>query len=216
VWKIACLAFAMLLTPALAATPQKLAPVNDAAQDPLLAEMIATLLKACDEKDFKPFETAISPDAIASFGGDYGPKGFRDVYGIDDPDSLFWAEFKAALMLGGAFMEDGLFAAPYVYANWPEDLDSFSYVAAVGDKTALYAKPQDGAKVIGDVTHRILELIETDPEDPGAAPEGWIHVKAGKKTGFVKAAETRSPVAYRAVFQKTENRWWLGAFVGGD
>lgn len=214
-WKIAVLALALVM-PAFAAGPAKLEPVNDAAKDPALAQMIATLLKACDEKDFKPFEAAMSPDAIASFGGDSGPKGFRDVYGVDDPNSPFWSEFKAALTLGGAFMEDGLFAAPYVYANWPEDLDSFTYVAAIGDKTELYAKPKAGAKVVADVTHQILELIETDPEDPNAAPEGWIHVKAGKKTGFVKAAETRSPVAYRAVFQKTENRWWLGAFVGGD
>ncbi|MCC6918995.1 MAG: hypothetical protein IT548_07305 [Alphaproteobacteria bacterium] len=220
-WKSLCLALALALPglaapAAVAASPAKILPVDEAAKDPALAELIAKLLKACDEKDFKPFAEALSPDAIASFGGDAGPKGFRDVYGIGDPDSPFWPEFKAALTLGGAFMEEGLFAAPYTYANWPEDLDSFTYVVAIGAKTDLYVQPKDGAKIVADVTYRILELVETDPEGPNAAPEGWIHVKAGKQDGYVKTAETRSPVDYRAVFQKTANRWWLGAFVGGD
>jgi len=219
-WKSLCLAFA-LAVPALsiaahAAPPATIAPADEAAKDPALAELIAKLLAACDAKDFRPFEEALTPDAIASFGGDAGPKGFRDVYGIDDPDTLFWSDFKTALTLGGAFMEDGLFAAPYVYARWPEDLDSFAYTAAVGEKTSLYAQPKENAKIVADVTHRILELVETDPEGPGAPPDGWLHVKVGKWDGYVKAAETRSSVDYRAVFQKTENRWWLGAFVGGD
>lgn len=214
--KIALVLSVLFLSLAAPVQAAKLVPVNDLVSDPLLADLVAKLLKACDEKDFKPFEEALAPDAISSFGGDAGPKGFRDVYGIDDPNSSFWSEFKVALALGGAFMEDGRFAAPYVYANWPEDLDGFAHVAAIGDKTQLYSRPTDDAKILADVTHEVLQLVETDRESPALPPEGWIHVKAGKTDGYVKSTETRSPVDYRAVFQKTANRWWLGAFVSGD
>lgn len=214
--KIASILLALWLPIGLAAAaPAKLIPVDEAARDPQLAELIARLVKACDEKNFKPFEEALSPNAIASFGGDEGVQGFRDAYGVDDPNSPFFTNFKTALTVGGAFIGKTDFAAPYVYANWPEDKDSFGFTAAIGAKTNLYAQPKEDAKVVADVTHQILEVIETDPAD-STTPDGWIRVKSGKKSGYVKAAETRSPLDYRAVFQKTENRWWLGAFVAGD
>ena len=200
----------LIAAPAAAKT---LKPVNESAKDPALAEMIATLLKACDDKDFKPFEAALSPDAIAGFGGETGVQGFKDVYGIDDPNTTFYADFKAALLAGGAFMDETTYAAPYTYALWPEDLDSFAWVVATGDKTMLYAAPKDGAKTLADVTHQYLEIVE---EDPGVTPEGWAHVKSGMKSGYVKQGEYASPIGPRAVFQKTTNRWWLGAFVAGD
>lgn len=212
---VAALAACFVLSaPAAART---LEPVDESAKDPQLAALIATLVKACDEKDFAPFEAALSPDAIASFGGDAGPQGFKDAYGLPDPNSPFWAEFKAAVTMGGVFMDETTYGAPYAYAAWPEDLDSFEYVVAIGPKTALYDKPADGAKEIADVTHMFLEVIQKEPD---TTPEGWVHVKPagtkGAKAGYVKYAEIRSPLNYRAVFQKTENRWWLGAFVAGD
>lgn len=215
-WKLAALLAALMfaLAPPAAAKPRTLVPVDEAARDPDLAALIATLLKACDEKDFKPFEAAMSPDAIASFGGDSGPAGFRTVYRIDDPDSPFWDDFRTALLMGGAFVEDGLFAAPYVYANWPEDIDAFEYVVAIGERTTLYARPDAASKALADVTHQFLEL-QGDGADADL-PDGWTRVSAGGTVGFVKTAETASPIGYRAIFQKTVNRWWLGAFVGGD
>jgi hypothetical protein len=198
------------------ASARTLEPADEAARDPQLAALIETLVRAADAKDFAPFELAISPNAIASFDGTPGPQGFRDAYAIADPNSPFWADFKAALALGGAFMGDAEFAAPYVYANMPEDLDSYAHVVAIGAKTSLFAGPEDDARIIADVTHQILELVDGDPEAASAAPEGWIRVKAKGRQGFVKAAETRSPLDYRIVFQKTANRWWIGAFVAGD
>ena len=215
-WKLAALLAVLLfaVAPPVSAAPRTLEPVDELAKDPELAKLIATLLKACDDKDFKAFEAAMSPDALASFGGDAGPAGFRTVYGIDDPDSPFWDDFRAALLQGGAFIEDGLYAAPYVYAKWPEDIDSFEYVVATGDKTTLYAKPDASSKALADVTHQFLRL---PGDDSGAnGPEGWMAVTADGVAGFVKIAETASPVGHRAIFQKTVNRWWLGAFVSGD
>jgi hypothetical protein len=217
-WKLALLlvALAVPFAPAAAAKPRTLAPVDQSAKDPQLAELIAVLVKACEEKDFRPFEAAISPDAIAGFDGSEGVAGFKAAYGIDDPATTFYADFKAAVTLGGAYLDETTYGAPYTYAAWPEDIDSFEFTAAVGDKTSLYAKPSDDSRVLADVTHQFLQVIEEEPDATGAAPEGWIHVTANGRHGYVKRSETRSPLDFRAVFQKTANRWWLGAFVAGD
>lgn len=209
--KLAFALFALLMAFA-PASAKTFEPVNEAGKDPELAALIATLVKACDEKDFKPFEAAMSPNAIASFGGDEGVEGFKREHDIDNPDTPFWAEFKTALLLGGAFMEDGLYGAPYVYANWPEDLDGYEYIVAVGDSTKLFSKPGADGVVVADVTHQFLQIVD----GPTPPPQGWLIVKANGKQGFVKAHQARSPNDYRAVFQKTTNRWWIGAFVGGD
>lgn len=195
---------------------QTLAPVDQSEKDPKLASLIATLIKACDERDFKPFEAVLTPDAIGSFGGDGGVEGFKIDHNIDNPDTTFYADFKKAVTMGGAFTDEAIYAAPYVYAIWPDKLDAFSWIAAVGDRTMLYAKPESGAKTLGDVTHQVLEVIRGKPGAKGATPEGWAHVKAGEMTGYVKQAEARSAVDYRAVFEKIDNRWRLRAFVGGD
>ena len=77
-----------------------------------------------------------------------------------------------------------------------------------------FAKPDAASRPLADVTHQFLRL----PGDETGAnvPEGWMAVSADGVAGFVKIAETASPVGYRAIFQKTVNRWWLGAFVSGD
>jgi len=199
-----------------AAFAQTLKPLDQSAKDPKLAELIATLIKACDRKDFKPFEAALSPDAIGSFGGDPGVRGFKVDHDIDSPGTTFYTKFKDAVSMGGAFTDVRTFAAPYVFALWPDDLDGFEWIAATGSRTMLYAKPENGAKTLADVTHQFLEFASEAPYARDAAPAGWLHVKAGRTTGYVKESQARSPMDYRAVFENVDGRWRLRAFVAGD
>jgi hypothetical protein len=100
----------------------------------------------------------------------------------------------------------------------PDSLDPFETVVAVAKDAKLYADPSETSKVVRDVTNAILRVsLDADP-----APAGWMRADAvdtnGRivASGFVREADVRSPIDYRAVFQKTQNRWWLGAFVAGD
>lgn len=216
-WMLAGLtALALLAVPAYAVT---LDPADEAAQDPQLAELIQTLIKACDAKDFKPFEAALTPDAIAGFGGEGGgAAGFRKAYKIDDPKTTFFSDFKAALTMGGAFIDPNTFGSPYIYAKWPDAVDAFTHVAAIGENVIMYDKPTVMGGGIADVSHMILELIPDAPDSKTPTPDTWVHVKSddAQASGYVRKDKTRSSVDYRAIFQKTQNRWWLGAFVKGD
>ncbi len=197
-----------------------LAPIDQSAQDPQLAALIAELLAACERKDPEPFRRALSPNAVASFGGDEGGvESFVATHGLEDPASPFWTEFPEALRLGGVFMDKTTFGAPYAYAAFPDEFDPFEFVVAIGPKTLLRDRPDATATVARDVTHQLLK-VEFGAD--ATAPDDWLEAAAVDEKGnvlakgFVRTSEVRSPLDYRAVFQKTENRWWLGAFVAGD
>ena len=66
------------------------------------------------------------------------------------------------------------------------------------------------------LTRMWLEQADIEADDLARTPEGWVRVKADAGAGYVKQAEVRSPLDYRAVFQKTGEGWKLIAFVAGD
>jgi hypothetical protein len=42
-----------------------------------------------------------------------------------------------------------------------------------------------------------------------------VETLSGKK-GFIKAKYVRSPIDYRAIFEKNNGKWKMGAFISGD
>lgn len=213
---IAAAALALALAAPVRAEPVVIKPFGNWHDDAPLAQLLAKLVMAAGAEDFRPFEAAMTPDATASFGGDTGPEGFRRVYGIGQPGSPFWGEFYEAVRLGGVFAQDDLFIVPYTSGDLPDEADPYLSVIAIGDKTLLYAEPKPDAKVLGDVTHQLLEHIDIEPADMEKTGPDYLHVKADAGTGYVKAGEVRSPLDYRAVFQKIGGVWKLTAFVAGD
>lgn len=213
---LAAAILAAVLAGPVAAAPMIVPPSDAAKDDPALAALFDTLVKAAADRDFAPFEAAMTPTATASFGGDEGPEGFRRAYGIGEADSPFWAGFTEAVELGALQLEPNLVYAPYLAGGLPEEADPYLSIVAIGAKTELYKAPKDGAPVIADVTHQVLEQIDIEPEDLAKTPEGWVHVKADAGVGYVKAEETRSALDYRAVFEKIDGQWRLTAFVAGD
>lgn len=215
-WKALAIA-AMLVASSTAAVPERMEPVDQRAGDADLAAVVATLLKACDEQDFKPFEAVLLPDLIVSYAGFEGVSGLREIHRLDEPDSGFWNEFRTAILLGGVFVGADRFEAPYVSALWPEAEDDGSHhIVAVGGRTFLYERPADGASVIGDVTHLVLERDEDRTAEPFGPPGGWSRVRHGERVGYVKWSESRSPIDYRVVFETIDGRWRITQFVAGN
>ncbi len=197
------------------ASAKTLEPVNESTKDPKLAELLANLVKACEAGDMKPIEAVLAPDVLGDNEADSkeGPDAFEEYWAIGAPDSQFCPQFTAAIAPGGAFIVDPdappTYATPYVVANWPQELDPFNHIVAVGPATALYAKPAEGAAVVADVTHQILEVV-----DDSELPEGWAHVKSGDgKDGYAKGGEVRSYFEAYARFEKRGDIWLLIAFL---
>lgn len=186
-----------------------LVPVDEAARDPELLTLRARLLRALAEGDLETVMAAADPEIQLSFGGDYGRDAFRDR--LREPE--YRGDLAAALALGGVFRGDSTFISPYTFARWPDGYEVFGCWAVIGEEVRVRAAP--------DLDAEILELVSYEPVcyegSPATPAEGWTEVTLDDgRTGYVSDRFLRSPVTYRAFFEKKDGRWWLTIFVAGD
>ena len=190
--------------PSCTSAPNRLCPSDEGPSDPTFAAYRDELRAAVKAKDLAKVKSMIDPAIRTDFGGGGGEGSFK-------PD---WEKLEAALALGGSFRGEGadrMFWAPYVYANWPDAFDAFSYVAAVRDDAIVRASPDDTSAEVARLQWDIVELVQ------GPRHDTWRQVRtADRKEGWVRAADVRSPIDYRAGFSKRSGTWKMEAFVAGD
>lgn len=207
-----CLVMLLLPLHAPAQQPSALLPVDEAAQRPAFFAFRARLQQAIARRDAQAILDAVHPHVRTSFGDGGGLDDFRRQWRPDAPDSPLWSTLGTVLALGGSFADDGSFRAPYVFSRWPEGVDAFEYMAVVGGSVRVRERPGLDAPVVGSVSFGIVRVEATDDRE---AP--WRAVRlAGGRRGFMSTKYLRSPVDYRAIFNETEGRWRLTAFIAGD
>ena len=193
---------------------RKLQPVDEAGQDPSFAAYRAGLLDAVHRRDREALLRAIDPKIRTNFGGGGGGTQFAKQWKLDDPGSRLWPELETILTHGGAFSKDEgprSFWAPYVYSSIPDTVDAFESLIVLGEAVPLHESPARDAKVLATLAHDILTRVA------GRETEGWAHVKTDDgRTGWVEAAQVRSPIGYRAGFAKTGGAWKMNALVASD
>jgi hypothetical protein len=211
-----------LLFLALAAAGQEryLRPVDEAAEDPSFLAFRTKLIAAAERKDGRYVLSMVDPKIQNGFGDRNGIAWFRRDWKLDRPDSEFWPKFLAVMKNGGSFTGEGakkmsIFAAPYIYSSWPEDLDAFDHFAITGTDVNLRKEGRADAEVVGKLSHNIVK-IEGDIGNDGKTPE-WRRVTTlGGLTGYVHRDFVRSSVDYRAGFEKKRGRWVMTFFLAGD
>jgi hypothetical protein len=187
----------------------RLLPVDQAATQPDFFTFRARLQAALARRDEAAVLAAADPGIRTSFGDDDGLAALRAK--LRDPQGTIWADLGAALALGGQFQSADSFVAPYVFAAWPGSLDSFECAAIVGDRVRVRASADPGSAVVGSVSYEIVQVLPVQRESATTAVR-----LANGRSGFIAPAFVRSPVDYRAIFQKTGGQWRLRAFVAGD
>ena len=188
----------------------RLLPVDDAVSRPDFFSFRAQLLAAIARRDEAALLASVDPGIRTSFGDDTGVEAFARQ--LRDPQSAVWGELGAVLALGGRFRSATSFEAPYVFAAWPERLDSFECAAVTGERVRVRATPDPLSAVVGTVSYDIVRLAGST-----AAGAGLRHVVlANGVSGYMAARYVRSPVEKRAIFQATGGQWRLAAFVSGD
>lgn len=105
----------------------------------------------------------------------------------------------------------------------PEEFDQFEYHAIFGNNVNLREQPKPNAKVISKLSYNIVQIDEPSAVKRKTGPGEWDWVydwhkvkTLGGKTGWVKAEFVRSPIDYRAGFQKKGGVWKMTFFVAGD
>ena len=186
----------------------RLVPVDEAPSMPDFLRYRAQLRMAVERRDLDAVVAAMDPDIKLDFGGGSGVRIFRMMVA---ERSEVWEELSTALALGGGFTGEELFAAPYVYARWPDEFDSFECATIVGRNVRLRSAPRLDAPIVTSLTYSIVRI------DGSKNVKGWTHVELGDgRKGYVAVRYVRSPIDDRAVFNKIDGRWRMTAFVAGD
>jgi hypothetical protein len=61
------------------------------------------------------------------------------------------------------------------------------------------------------VSYQTVRLVR------GWPPGDWLNVRlADGSTGYINVKYVRSPIGYRAIFERTDGRWVMTYFIAGD
>ena len=183
-------------------------------------EFRARTLDALARKDTAYLYGMLAPEIRNTFGGDDGIEGFRRVWTMENAaQSDVWTALTRVLNMGGQQPTDSNFTAPYVYAFWPDSMDSFGFLAVTKSDARVYETPAEGAVVKGTASHSILRFKNWRGlgESGVAADSTWAQLElSGGATGWMRGADVYSPVSWRAMFVKRGDRWLMIFFVAGD
>jgi hypothetical protein len=198
-------------------------PVDEAKKDASFLAFRAKLIAAAKKRDTKYILSILDKEIRNSRNGSDGVEEFKSWWKIESADSKFWDDFLAVITNGGKFAKTAggaptaLFTAPFIYEDFPGDLDAFSHEVIFGSNVSLRAKPEMKAPTVGKLSYNIVRITETVKDKNDPEKDAWYKVETlGGKTGFVKAAFVRSPVDYRAGFEKQNGKWKMIYFVAGE
>jgi hypothetical protein len=196
------------------AAPQQLLPIDEAPRHHDFFSFRAQLQAAIARHDVEAVVGVVNKDIRNSFGGDDGIDGFRRIWKPNEADSTLWAELGAILALGGTFSGDQSFTAPYVFSRWPDRFDGFEHVALVASDVRVREAPRSDAATLTSLSFAILPVVRSNGI---VEVDGWTAVQLeGRKTGYVATRLARSPIDYRAMFNKIDGRWQMTFFAAGD
>ena len=195
----------------------KLNPYDDAARDPSFFIFRARLLEAIQQRDAQFVVSILSPNIKNGFGGNDGISEFRQYWKLERPDSKFWKTMIRVLALGGSFNEETTFMAPYTYSKFPDEFDAFEHGVVIGENVKVRKEPKLDGQVIGTLSYDIVKVTEWKPINEAGKKQAWVTVLlTGNARGYIAEDYIRSPIDYRAIFEKKNGKWQLTAFVSGD
>lgn len=219
----------LLLTVAMAvasivAQERYVKPVDEASKDASFLAFRTKLIAAAERKDLKYVMSIMDPKIKLSFGGHEGVKDFRKLW---KKDADFWAEFLPVIKNGGkmtgAGTKDVSFSAPFVFTETPEDLDHFSVFVVFGNNVNLREQPNTNAPVVAQLSYNVVNIDQeaSTKRKTGPGEHDWKYdwqkiTTLGGQTGWMKAEYVRSPIDYRAGFEKIRGRWMMTYFIAGD
>lgn len=204
----------------------RIEPVDQSGEDPSFAAFREQLLQIVAQRDVDGLREVLDPNIKIGFGGNDGIENFLAGWGLSGDDasvSPIWTILSDAFALGGVFLdaERTDFVAPYLFALYNTPLDPFEHAVVTGQGVNVRAEPSSEARILDQVTHEVVRLIEPDEELPKIELSGreycWVRVQlASGEVGYMADKFLWSPVGYRIGFTKSEHGWLMNFFVAGD
>lgn len=196
----------------------RLAPTDEGQRDTSFLTFRNGLKIIIARRDVKALMRIVAPNIKNSFGGDDGAANFRKMWKPAAARSDIWPVLALMIGMGGRFENKTTFVAPYVHSNFPDDLDGFETIVVTDKDAVMRVRPRADAAVVRTLAYDILTIVKpSDKLQHEAGPDDWLEVSdAQGKRGFVLQRQLRSPIDFRAVFEKRKARWRMTDLVVGD
>ncbi len=125
--------------------------------------------------------------------------------------SAIWSELDAILPLGCGVQEAGI-AFPHIFTVDVGEVSGISEdVLVTGEDVNLRAAASTSAASKGKISWELIKAKD------GIVADGWTPVTtADGKSGFIKSNYLRSPIDYRAGFERKNGKWMMTFFLAGD
>ena len=216
--------FLLCIFSAAAAQERFVEPVDEAKRDASFFAFREKLIEAARKRDAKHILSVLDRNIMNDFGGGSGIEDFKKKWKVENSDSKFWKEFTAVIENGGTFSEETggaakIFTAPFTFAAFPEDLDAFQHAVIFGKNVNLRARPDLNSETVARLSYNVVKVnYENSVRNAARKDEySWLKVKTlGGKRGYIRADYVRSPIDYRAGFQKKNGVWKMIYFIAGD
>jgi hypothetical protein len=187
-------------------------PVDEADQDHSFLQFREELLVTIEHRDVEALIEVIDPNVLISFGMDNGIEHFMEEWDPASPESEIWDELAVLLRMGGTFQPNGAFYAPYVFTEFPDDLEPFMGRLILGPNVPLYELPDTSSNILTYLSYNAVRYRRDS-----RVLEGWTSVMTqDNRAGFVEESMVHGPIDYRAGFTKKNGNWIMTCFVAGD
>ncbi len=203
--------------------PPLLMPYDEAERDESLLAFRARMLQVLAFKEPERLIEMIDPKMSNGLNAKRGARAFVELWRPETIDSEIWEILSSILKLGGGFVrsESGvMFCAPYVFVNFPAELDVFSHGVVIQENVKLYQNPTTASTILTKLNYNILQVDDWSSvsDDSGTESLQWIKVfTMDDKEGYVQRKYIRSPSDYSACFIQRKNKGWkLSSLVSGD
>ena len=198
---------AMTCAPAVAGKP-----VDRCAGNASFAAFRDSLARIVDERDAARLLSIAAYDIEVDLGGGAGRAAFVEAWALGTPEeSRIWSEMETILRLG-CTMEGRSASIPSLFDEATEDeRDPYTSLLAIEPGGAVHAGPDDASPVVARLDWDVLRLLDWN----GAGE--WIPVAlADGRRGHVRREHVRSPIDYRAAFERRDGTWRMTMFLAGD
>lgn len=196
---------------------ERLCFIDETAKDPTLVAFKSALSEVVERRDSKGLLNLIAKDVRVDI---YDRRGdiaqFVEHENPADPNSPVWSDLGKILDLGGAFIEDNVFCAPYVRCPGSKTADSELFVVILGQRVPAYVAPSTGSRVIEWLSCDVLPFDgDYFPPRPDGPATGWITVFLGTRWGFVEEQKARMVGDRYFHVTKIDGRWLITTYLAG-
>ncbi|EOQ86962.1 hypothetical protein LEP1GSC202_0184 [Leptospira yanagawae serovar Saopaulo str. Sao Paulo = ATCC 700523] len=212
----------MVLLPCEPFASKSLSPIDHSSKDKSFMEFKTKLQKVLKSKDRKALEPLIASDIHFSFGPESGKKDFLKSFQLTEKpnESDFWELLSNTIELGFRQNQEGQMVAPYFFETFPSEFDPFSHYLVIGKNVNVREQASKDSKSLALLSYQIVRSEADDLDGRRLEKESncnWKKICTPQgKPGFVCDRFVRSPLDYRAFFEKRKGQWMLAIFVAGD